>query len=157
MRRLDYHTCGETFHHPAEWRTDRPLLCTEPIGRPCEEGRRPASVPARVEIPTVEVRNRIRPGRRYRRARGRRHAGSVRRSYRPTLTDLAFESGRTIGLEAEREVDPPASYSAAERGAFLDGLAEAFAILAAREADYLAELAENDANVEAVCRGFVPL
>jgi hypothetical protein len=41
--------------------------------------------------------------------------------------------------------------------AFLDGLAEAFALLAAREADYLDELAENDANIEAVCRGFVPL
>jgi hypothetical protein len=41
--------------------------------------------------------------------------------------------------------------------AFLDGLAEAFALLAAREADYLDELAENDAKVDAVCRGFVPL
>jgi hypothetical protein len=42
-------------------------------------------------------------------------------------------------------------------GEFRDGLAEAFAILAAREADYLDEMAENDAKVEAVCRVFVPL
>jgi hypothetical protein len=79
--------------------------------------------------------------------------GILGRPSRPSLTDLAFESGRTIGLEAEREVDPPAWYSVAERAAFLDGLAEAFAILDAREADYLAALAEDDA----VCRGFVPL
>ena len=39
---------------------------------------------------------------------------------------------------------------------FFDGLAEAFDLLAARKADYLDELAENDANVEAVCRRFVP-
>jgi hypothetical protein len=83
--------------------------------------------------------------------------GNLRRPSGPTLTDLAYESGRTIGLEAEREVDPPALYSAVERAAFLDGMAEAFALLAAREADYLDELAENHANVEAVCRGFVPL
>jgi hypothetical protein len=63
--------------------------------------------------------------------------GILRRPFQPSLTDLAFESGRSIGLEAEREVDPPAWYSAAERAAFRDGLAEAFAILAAREADYL--------------------
>ena len=72
--------------------------------------------------------------------------GILRRTARPSLTDLAFESGRTIGLEAEREVDPPAWYSVAERVAFLDGMAEAFAILAAREANYLDEPAENDAN-----------
>jgi hypothetical protein len=36
-------------------------------------------------------------------------------------------------------------------------MAEALAIPEAREADYLDELAENDANVEAVCRRFVPL
>jgi hypothetical protein len=83
--------------------------------------------------------------------------GILRRLSRPSLTDLAFESGRTIGLRAEREVDPPARYSAVERAAFRDGLAEAFAILDAREADYLHELAENDANTDAVCRGFVPL
>jgi hypothetical protein len=77
--------------------------------------------------------------------------------FQPSLTDLAFESGRTIGLEAEHEVDPPVHYSAAERAAFRDGLAEAFAILDARETDYLEELAEDDANVEAVCRGFVPI
>jgi hypothetical protein len=46
---------------------------------------------------------------------------------------------------------------AAGYAAFIDGLAKAFAVLDAREADYLAELAENDANVEAVCRGFVSL
>jgi hypothetical protein len=48
------------------------------------------------------------------------------------LTDLALESGRTIDLEAEREVDPPAWYSVAERAAFLDGMAEAFTIREAR-------------------------
>jgi hypothetical protein len=83
--------------------------------------------------------------------------GILRRPFCPTLTDLAFESGRTIGIEAEHEVDVPARYSAAERASFLDGLAEAFAVLAAREVDYLDELAESDANTDAVCRGFVPL
>jgi hypothetical protein len=81
--------------------------------------------------------------------------GILRRPSGPTLTDLAFEAGRTIGLEAEHDVDPPAHYMAVERSAFRAGLAEAFLILAARESDYLAELAENDANLDAVCRGFV--
>jgi hypothetical protein len=83
--------------------------------------------------------------------------GILRRPFCPSLTDLAFESGRTIGLEAEHDVDPPAHFSAAERSAFRSGLAEAFMVLAAREADHLAELAEDDANLDAVCRGFVPL
>jgi hypothetical protein len=76
--------------------------------------------------------------------------GIIRRPFCPTLTDMAFESGRTIGLEVEHEVDPPAHYSAVERSAFRSGLAEAFMVLAVREADHLAELAENDANLDAV-------
>jgi hypothetical protein len=83
--------------------------------------------------------------------------GILRRPSGPSLTDLAFESGRTIGLEAEREVDPPAWYSVAECAAFRDGLAEAFALLAAREVDYLDQLAEDCANLDAICRGFVPI
>jgi hypothetical protein len=83
--------------------------------------------------------------------------GIIRRPFCPTLTELAFESGRTIGLEAEHEVEPPAHFSAADRSAFRSGLAEAFMVLSAREADHLAELAENDADLDAVCRGFVPL
>jgi hypothetical protein len=77
-----------------------------------------------------------------------RHAG-------PTLADLAFEAGRSVALEAERFTAAPAGYSAVEVAAFRDGQVEAMAVLEARESDHLAELAENDAAMTAVCNGHV--
>jgi hypothetical protein len=83
--------------------------------------------------------------------------GILRRPFHPSPVELAFESGRTIGLEAEHDVDPPTHFTASERSAFRSGMAEAFMVLAAREADHLAELAENAADLDAVCNGFVPI
>jgi hypothetical protein len=79
----------------------------------------------------------------------------TRRPTGPTLADLAFEAGRTIGLEAERFTDAPAGYSAVEVAAFRDGQVEAMAVLEARESDHLAELADADAALTAVCNGHV--
>jgi hypothetical protein len=77
--------------------------------------------------------------------------GILRRPTGPTLADAAYEVGRSLALVAERFTAPPAGYSAVEVAAFRDGQVEAMAVLEAREADHLAELAEDHANAVAVC------
>jgi hypothetical protein len=83
------------------------------------------------------------------------HGVPVRRLTGPTARDMAFELGRELGLEFGRPVDPPASYTAAERAAFRDGQVEAMAVLEAREVDHLSEMAEKDAHMTAVCNGHI--
>jgi hypothetical protein len=59
----------------------------------------------------------------------------------PSAADLAFEAGRSIALDCEGPVEPPARYTPAERSAFLAGLAEGAAIAHARELAHLDDLA----------------
>ena len=73
----------------------------------------------------------------------------------PSAADLAFEAGRSIALDCEGPVDPPARYTAAERDAFLAGVAEGAAIAHAREIEHLNDLAMQ-AEADAVMESGIP-
>jgi hypothetical protein len=49
--------------------------------------------------------------------------------FMPSAADVAYESGRTVCLEVEAFVEPPAGYSLAERAGWFQGMASALIAL----------------------------